>query len=266
MPPIDVHEVHEHRIDKAQGPAAAIVRIIPSRIDAIHPAPRSVRVIVQPEKSAAPGDMEPAVVIDLERPEGWGVVAVQLANKSEELVLADRLQFLNRRVALAKQIEVSFKYRFVALGKRPRVGRRAASLHREQHALQRLIERHVPRVRAEGERHGEHMDEFGCGHAVIVAQYFLHDANRSSVRGALLARAKSLSAEYARAAIKSARGRTFVSAPSSHHRQRNSARSGTSRDPPRAARRSQRCPRWRRRDPAEYSGANQQGKIRDSPC
>ena len=58
----------------------------------------------------------------------------------------------------------------------------------------------------------------------------------------------------------------FVSAPSFHHRQRNSRRSGTYRDPTRVARRPQRCPRWRRCDPAEYSGANQQGKIRDSPC
>src|ERR1700679_893335 len=110
------------------------------------------------------------------------------------------------------------------------------------------------------------LTSLGAGMRAIVAQYFLRDANRSSVRGALLAQAKSLSAEYARAANKSARGRAFFSAPSFHHRHRNSRRPGTSRDPTRAARRPQRCPRWRRRDPAEYSGANQQWKIRDSPC
>ena len=119
---IQMHGVRDHGIDEAQQAAVLFPRIVPAGIDAVHAAPRSVGVDVRAEKAAAPGDVEPAIVVYLQAVQGWEVVAVELADHGEQLIPTERLQLLNRRLVIAEDVEMTLEGRGIALSVGARIG------------------------------------------------------------------------------------------------------------------------------------------------
>jgi hypothetical protein len=115
-------------------------------------------VIVQAEVAAAPRDVEPAVVVDLQPRERRQVVAVQFADDREQLVPAESLQLLHRRIGVAEQIEVALEQRLVTVRERARIGLPAA-LGREHEGAQRRVQPGRIRMAADPERHREQIEQ-----------------------------------------------------------------------------------------------------------
>ena len=61
---IHVHAANQHGVDEAQLTALLLAGVVAAGVDAVDSAPRGIRMKVHAEESAAPRDVEPAVVVD----------------------------------------------------------------------------------------------------------------------------------------------------------------------------------------------------------
>jgi hypothetical protein len=161
---VDVHQAHEHGIDEAQQSTVRLPRVMLSRINAVNATPGGIGMIVQTEKSTAPADMKPTVIVDFQTLDRRCIVAVELTDEVEQLIPTESLQFLNGGIGFPEQVEVALEHRRIAFRQGPGIGGSAALFQRREQALQSRIERRMRCVVAERERHGKHVDEFGCGH------------------------------------------------------------------------------------------------------
>src|ERR1700733_12211098 len=109
-------------------------------------------MIVNAKETAAPHDMKPAVVVDLQPAERRQVVAIEPSYHGEQLIPTEGFQLLDGRIIFAEQIEVAFKDPGITLRQRPRICCIARLLRGENVAFERRIELFVTRIAAKTER------------------------------------------------------------------------------------------------------------------
>src|SRR5438105_14669771 len=119
-------------------------------------------MIMEREEPSAACDVEPAVIVNLQPLERGKIVAVQTSNECEQLIPAERLQLLYRRLVVPEQVEMALENRGIALRERSRIGRRvAAGFLLQDIATQSRIKQRVVLQPAERKRHRKHVHEFG---------------------------------------------------------------------------------------------------------